>query len=135
LRRIIGYPILYNVNNHLNNTHKNRALLVYLTKAFRLNENDPRFYGHQNLKQCKQIAQVLDEFGYIVDVGDIRDDNLKSPYNYDLVISHNYKLDLTRIKLKFNSIKIYLSTGINHFRSNINIKNRCSALEHRRAAN
>jgi len=132
LRKIIGYPVLYNVNKADENLLKKRALLIYLVKPFRLDKNDPKFLTHQNLKQTLQIASVLNQIGYIVDVADIKSKRILSKKKYDLLISHNFKLDISTLNLTQNAIKIYLASGMNHIINNINIKKRYADLYKRK---
>jgi len=89
LRQAIGYPIIYNANNVDEDTFNRRALIVYLVKPFLLKEDSTKFLAHQNLKQCKRIAAILGEFGYVVDVADIKSTKIRSNKEYDLLISHN----------------------------------------------
>lgn len=123
-RRVVGYAIIYNANKVSEENYNKRALLLYLVKPFKMKEGDPRFLKHTNLKRCIHIANILDDFGYIVDVADVRDKKINPKEEYDLLISHNFKLNLSNINLRKNSIKIYLSTGVNHNIHNINIKKR-----------
>ncbi|MEQ8172475.1 MAG: glycosyltransferase [Candidatus Eremiobacterota bacterium] len=134
IRKIQGYKVIYNVNQVKEVKYKKRAILIYLVDAFLLKDNDLMFLYHQNLRQCKQIASILGEFGYIVDVADINDANFKPARIYDLVLSHRFNLNNIKKSLQ-NSIKIYLSTGINHIISNRNVKKRYENLIERRKCN
>jgi len=132
---IFGYPIIYNANNVNEDSLKNRALLVYLVKPFQLKQNDAKFSIHQNLKQCKQIVKVIGEFGYIVDVADVRSNKIISLKKYDIIISHNFKLDETGIELKNGAIRVYLSSGMNHITNNEKVRERYELLKNRRNCN
>jgi len=133
IRNFIGYPVIYNANKVNESDCNKRALLIYLVKPFLLKDDDPRFLNHQNLKQCKQIATVIGEFGYIVDVVDIGDKRFRSSKNYDLIISHRVNLSGIENLIRNNDlIKIYLSSGLNHIVSNRNLRKRYKLLFERR---
>jgi len=129
-RKIIGYPVLYNVNRVNEQNYTKCALLIYLTKPFRMKEDDPRFMNHQNLRQCKQIASILGEFGYVVDVADVEDRRFRPSKRYDLVISH--RVDLEPDMFPGDALKVYLFTGLNHIVHNRNVRKRYQALSQRR---
>jgi glycosyltransferase involved in cell wall biosynthesis len=131
IRKMIGYPVLYNVNNSSELTHKKRALLIYLVTPFLLKDNAPIFLNHQNFKQCKQIAAILGDFGFIVDIADYQDRRFKHDRNYDLIISHRVNFNVADTWGK-NAIKIYLSAGLNHITSNRNVLRRYANFRKRR---
>ncbi|MEM1995638.1 MAG: glycosyltransferase [Thermoplasmatales archaeon] len=128
-REILGYPVLYNVNRVDEKDYNKRALLIYLVKPFLIKDDDPRFLLHQNLRQCKQIASVLGEFGYVVDVADVKDRTFKPSKRYDLVISHRVDIEP---EIFGDALKIYLFTGINHIVHNQNVRRRFQMLYQRR---
>ncbi len=132
LRRFIGYPVIYNANKVNEEDFNKRALLIYLFKPFLLKEDDPKFLYHQNMKQCKQITAVLGEFGYVVDVVDVKDMRFKLSEDYNLIISHRVNLNGMETLLRKDVIKIYLSTGMNHVVYNKNIRRRYESLYKRR---
>lgn len=114
IKRETDYSVIYNVNAADESNHSKRALLIYLVKPFLLRDDDPEFLKHQNLKRCKQIATILGEFGYIVDVVDRRDIGFWPSRDYDLVTSD--KVDLKGMDALFrrDAIKIFLATSVNH---------------------
>jgi len=115
--------VLYNVNNAPGNLK--RCLFIYLTEPFVVPASHPGFYRHQNFKQCKQIAKVIGECGYIVDVADCSTPEVHSKKKYALIISHNLNTK-TGGALDKNGKKLYFSTGSNpaFMRSNLNRRNR-----------
>lgn len=137
-RRIdwLGYPFLQNVHGVEDAGTKRRALLIYLTEPFQLREDDTRFLDHQNLKQCRQIASLLDEAGYLVDVADYQDDKLvqgELPRQYDLIVSHRGDLGRAGAGLASHTVKVYLASGMNHTHYNRNLLRRYERLSHRRS--
>lgn len=132
---MIGYPVIYNANRVNETDYNKRALLVYLVKPFQLKDNDPRFLNHQNLKQCRQIASVLGEFGFVVDVADVKDERYKISRHYDLIINHKINLKSNENNFKKKPIKIYLSTGLNHVVHNRNMLKRYKRILQRRKCN
>ncbi|GAH28176.1 unnamed protein product [marine sediment metagenome] len=132
VRSIIGYPVIYNANRVNENKYKKRALLIYLITPFYLKPDSPKFLNHQNLSCTVKIAHILDEFGYAVDVADVRDKKFYPRKNYNLVFSH--RVDLKNIQHYFaeDTLKVYLSTGMNHIIHNRNLKKRVEDLFQRR---
>lgn len=132
IRRLRGYPVVSDVNHSAGKVRRQRALLVYLTEPFLLKETDPIFYWHQNFRQSRQIAAMLDEFGYRVDVADIRTRRFPASAAYDLLISHNGQLGDSSRLLRPRGQRIYLSTGMGHRTYNRNIRRRYAELTGRR---
>jgi hypothetical protein len=132
IRLLRGYPIVSDVNHSAGKVRRRRALLVYLTEPFLLKETDPIFYWHQNFRQSRQIAAMLDEFGYQVDVADIRTRRFPASAAYNLLISHNGQLGESSRLLCPRGQRIYLSTGMGHRIHNYNIRRRYAELAGRR---
>ena len=127
------YEVKYNVNGADENKYKKRALLIYLITPFLLKENDIKYLYHQNLTQCKQIAQTLGEAGYIVDVTDIRNNKFKSLHKYDLLLSHRKEINDIGNYFNENCKNLFLATGLNKTVHNENLKKRINNLENRRS--
>ncbi|MGH7802604.1 MAG: hypothetical protein ACREOW_18595 [Thermodesulfobacteriota bacterium] len=68
-----SYTVIHNANGSDESNYHKRALLIYVVQPFLLEGGSPKLLRHQNSKQCRQIATVLDELGYIVDAVDVRD--------------------------------------------------------------
>ncbi len=132
IRGIVGYRFLSNVNQVQESLYSKRALLVYMTKPFQLEEDDPLFLGHQNLKQSRQIAMVLNDLGYVVDVAHYRDRRFKARAIYDLVISHKVTTEGLTPALGKGARIVYLATGMNHAIHNRNMRARFDELRKRR---
>jgi glycosyltransferase involved in cell wall biosynthesis len=117
-------PVVYNANAIDDLLDRKRALLVYLPKSFILEENHPAFLTHQNLKQCRQIAAVLGEFDYAVDVADKRSLRRLRDRRYDLIIAD--RADLREIDDSFSpdALKIFLATSMNYALHNKNVRAR-----------
>ncbi len=105
---------------HRDPASRKRALLVYRALPFHLERGHPALRYHQSLKQALQIATVLDEFGYTVDVVDIVDRKFQAEATYDLVINH--RVDYAGLEKAFGprTIKVYLASGTNHVVHNSN---------------
>lgn len=127
-RKTIHYPVIYNANAADESNRKKRALLIYIVKPFLLQDNDPQLLRHQNARQCRQIAALLDEFGYIVDAVYRRDREFRPSKDYDLVISHG----ATDTFFTENILKIYLATTLCHAAHNKNLQRRHKLLSERR---
>jgi glycosyltransferase involved in cell wall biosynthesis len=122
------YSVVINVNGVDEYDYKKIALLVYIVRPFQLRDEDPELYRHQQLKQCKQIAAILGESGYIVDVVDIRNWLFRPYRDYDLVISNR----VADIHLKKDAVRIYLATTLYHKLHNRNLSRRHKLLNERR---
>jgi len=71
--------IVTNVNK---TKYSKNCLLSYITHPF---QNKKSQDAHQNIWQVKEIARIIGEFGYNVDVVDYRENRVKLRKNYDLV--------------------------------------------------
>jgi glycosyltransferase involved in cell wall biosynthesis len=128
-----GRPsVVYNVNHDDETDGKKRALFIYMVLPFQLKKSSKYFLYHQNLKQSIQIARIIGSSGYIVDVADVSDTTIQTPYDYDLIISHKIDFDVSTIHHKDSSKYIYLSSGLNHKAYNRNLKKRLEAFTARR---
>ncbi len=125
------YPVLYNVNGANESLLQKRALLAYLTQAFLLREDAPDFLKHQNLRQCKQIAGLLGEFGYIVDVVDIRDQVFRPDRKYDLVLRDRLRAERFEPD-RIDITRLFLATTMDHSVHNRNLRRRHQWLSERR---
>jgi glycosyltransferase involved in cell wall biosynthesis len=120
----------FNVNGADPAACEQSALLVYLTQAFSLPRSDPAFRRHQNLQQCRHIAAVLGELGYLVDVVGKRDTAFR-PRGYDLIVSE--RLDWNGAEAASpNAVNVFLATSMNHVHHNRNLRRRHDLLFERR---
>lgn len=108
------------------------ALLVYLPQAFRLAEDDPAFLRHQNLRRCRDIAAVLDEAGFLVDVAWKRDDSLRARRDYDLVVSERVGWEEMERPFSDDAVHVFLATSQYHPVHNRKIRRRHELLASRR---
>jgi hypothetical protein len=99
---------------------RKRALLVYRVIPFHLGKDHPAFRYHQNFKQAMQIATVLDEAGYLVDVAEMGDRKFRAESPYDLVMSHRVDYEGLEKAIGPGTMKVYLSAGMNHIAHNRN---------------
>jgi glycosyltransferase involved in cell wall biosynthesis len=132
LNRTPRYPAVYNVNKAAESDHDKRALLIYLVKPFLLAGTDPQLLTHQNSRQCKQIAALLGELGYIVDAIDIRDKEFLPSKKYHLIISNRVNLVGMEAYFPEFSVKIYLASVTNHLVHNRSLRHRHKRLSQRR---
>src|SRR5262245_34524996 len=103
------YPVIYNANSADEPSYNKRALFIYVIKPF-LQEGASRLLAHQNARQCKQIAALLGEFGYIVDVVDVNKKGFKPSKDYELILSNK----VTNVFFNKDAVKIYLATTFCH---------------------
>jgi glycosyltransferase involved in cell wall biosynthesis len=126
LRRVI-----YDVNSAGKSSRK-RALLAYLLEPFRLDESNSRFLTHQNLKRCKQMAQVVGELGFTVDAVLGRYLPLFRQGTYDLIVSDKSYLKGIDGFTKRGTIKLFFPTSMNYALHNVNLRRRHEMLFERR---
>ena len=122
------YPVIYNANGVNESSFSKRALFIYIVKPFLLKDSSPKILTHQNARQCKQIASLLNEYEYIVDVVDVRNRKFRPSKDYDLVI-RNKVFDSPP---ESDAIKIYLATTMQHRIHNENLRRRHELLYERR---
>jgi glycosyltransferase involved in cell wall biosynthesis len=125
-------PIIYNVNSADESNYRKSALLFYLVKPFLLSKDNPEFLSHQSLKQCRQIATLLGEFGYIVDAVDKRNFNLLKKRNYALVVNARADLKIPDASFGNDAVKIFLATSQNYIVHNRNLRKRHELFYERR---
>lgn len=77
---IRGKKVMYNVNN---TSLPKRCLILYITQPF---QQEKIKEVHQNLHQVKEMARIIGLYGYIVDVAQFNNKNIKLKYSYDLVV-------------------------------------------------
>jgi len=109
-RRIFGYPVVYSAVKTKSRTRK-RALLVYLVKPFLIREGDKILNKHQNWRQNLDIAHVIAEMGYTVDVMNWNDLRHKPKYKYDLLVGMGIAAARMAETLPKETLKIYIATG------------------------
>ncbi len=116
------YPVVLNANRVDERSYRKRALLVYLPRAFVLDDDDPAFALHTNLHSCQTMAAILDEFGYVVDVANRRDERFRPRPDYDLVIGE--KFDWGRNRFRPDTLHAFLATSMDHAVHNANVRRR-----------
>lgn len=127
-----GASILHNVNRVNEADDNKRALLIYLTKPFLIEDDDPLYLVHQNLRRCRIIARVLGELGYLVDVAERNDRTITFSGDYDLIISDLVDLQGRDAQFKERAIKLFLATTDNHITHNNSLRRRHDSLYQRR---
>lgn len=127
--------MVYNVNQAGEFNHNKCALLIYLVKPFLLNTTDSQLLTHQNSRQCKQIAALLGDFGYIVDAVDVRDRDFPPTKNYDLIISNRVDPRGMEAYFQQDAVKIYRASVTSHPTHNRSLRRRHERLSQRRNCN
>jgi len=128
----IKYPVIDNANGFDESKYSKRALLIYIVKPFLLKDYDPELLRHHNLRRCRQIASILGEFGYIVDVAHRRNLTPLKRRKYSLII--NDRADLRGIDAfsDINAINIFLATSDNYIMHNRALRRRHELIFKRR---
>src|ERR1700683_12809 len=124
-------PVLYNVNAVNEGSPRRRALLMYLVRPFLLSADAPDFLVQQNLRHCRQIAILLGEFNYIVDVTDVSNRQFKPKGAYDLVLKDSLRLEHFE-PAPNGTIRLLLATTMDHVVHNRNLLRRHQQLFQRR---
>lgn len=128
LQYLLGRDILYDVGKSAYNSL--RALLIYITEPFR---SFVDLEHHQNFWQAKEIARILGEFGYMVDVAEYNNPYTKPKYNYDLVIGLIPRcIDIYSRQLNHGAKKIAYLTSSNLAYTNTAEEKRIEELFERR---
>jgi glycosyltransferase involved in cell wall biosynthesis len=122
-----GFPVV-----HLGPAGAPRALLMYLSPPLTWGENDPRLDWHENQRQSRQIADILVECGYQVDVTDMRDDRFVPDGEYQLFIGHGTNAGNIASAMGKETRKICLATGQYGPYANRNVEKRYLELEQRK---
>lgn len=105
--------VIENVNK---TTYDKNCLLVYMVEPF---VNPETSLSHQNYWQSKELANVIGEFGYNVDVIQYNDTQSQLLKKYDLVIDLHPGMNTGYIKnLKNNAKRVAYITGQNPSFSN-----------------
>jgi len=102
--------VLRNVTGRFRSKGKPRALIPYIISPFLEDQDNEKMVYHTNKWRAKEIASILDELGYIVDVMLYSDFSSKIDLNYDLLLGFGVAEKLATLMPK-DSIKIRLATG------------------------
>lgn len=120
-----GYFINVNKSHFLKN-----CLLVYITAPFTSKNLQ---FNHQNQLQTIELARLLGEFGYNVDVVDLGNNHVKLNKAYDLIVDiHPGETTIYQDHLSTNGKKIAYITGSNPVFSNAQEIKRLQDLSARR---
>ena len=71
---------------------KGRALVSYLAQPATWRDDDPRFNGHSNNWESREIARILTRLGYIVDCINWNDTSFQPSDHYDIVVDIIHRL-------------------------------------------
>lgn len=88
-----------------------RALLVYLSQGMKWRENDPRLGWHQSLRQSRDLAHLLSERGFRVDVVQYEDSHYIPARHYDLAIVHPGVVSRKFQAMPKTGVRLCLRTG------------------------
>ena len=109
-RLVHNSKILFNVNQVHSSNRQRRALLVYSIRPFLVDRLSQKFVVHTNYWRSIELAKMLDELGYVVDVMDHNDHYSAVNRDYDLLIGFGRAEELAK-ELPQQTIKIRLATG------------------------
>lgn len=130
--RYAGYPVLLDVFRR-EGAYKKQILFEYLAGPFMADpDNKALFRAHQNWGQNLQIARILDEMGYIIDVVDWSDFRFVPARRYDAFIGTGQNGIRIAGLLPSEVPKLGITVGMEASAGNRNLEKRYQALEHRR---
>jgi len=132
IKRAKRYPVIYNVNAANESNCSKRALLIYVIKPFLPETSRHTFPSHQNVRKYQQLAAMLGEFGFIVDVADVRDTRFKPSRDYDIVISNRATLTGQANASRAHAMRIYFATTTSPRVHNARLRKRHELLSARR---
>ena len=126
--KIWGHGLLTNVNG---TNFERRCLLKYIVEPFL--QNNPSASTHQNQWQVRQLAHIIGEMGYDVDVMNYNDTKVTLHGTYDLVVDlHPVRNPIYENHLTPSCIKVAYITGSNPDFSNKAEEDRIEYLYRRR---
>lgn len=95
------------IENVFKTAHKKSALLSYIIYPFL----DKIQNNHSNNRECYNIAEILNELAYNVDVINWNNNSFLPAKNYDLVIDNHNNLERLSPYLNENTLKIFHATN------------------------
>ena len=129
VRTWCGYNLAENVNAA---NHNKRCLILYVTEPFHT-KVIPDF--HQNQWQVKEMARIIGEHGFVVDVAQYDVPDLRLKHNYDLVVGLIPRgLDIYSTHLNPDAIRIAYLTSMNLAVTTANERERLEGVKKRRGA-
>ena len=73
-------------NNSQNLPIRGNALLIYIVHPFFIQENNPSFKSHINIRHTLRIVKILNDLRFCVDVIDYKDKFFATSKKYDIII-------------------------------------------------
>ena len=110
---------------------KGRALVCYLADPILWRDDNDKFNWHSNCWESKEIARILSELGYVVDIVNYNV-NFYPTQQYDVVFDLHEKLSLWYPFLKKSTVKLLHLTGSYPKFTNDEVMKRTSAFEKRK---
>ncbi len=107
---------LYDVNG-VKQALRGRALLSYVPLAFTSDASSAEFLNHSNLWESREIARILGEMGFVVDVCNCLDSGFELRHKYAVLFDAGYNLERLATQLGDTCRKISYATG-RHWRMN-----------------
>ncbi len=131
LRNKIQYRLQHMVSLHPQSKSRGHVLLSYLCRPFFYTE-ETLPHDHTNLWECREIARILLELGYAVDVVDWDNKRFKPKKKYDVVIDIHDGLARYQPYAAAHATRIYHITGSHWLFAATAEYNRLLALKDRR---
>ena len=131
--RLAGTTLIRNVFRRDPVSHSRLALFSYLVRPFYVaSEDDPELLIHSQWWQNRQIARLLDQRGYRVDVVNHDDDRFTGDREYDLVLGMGQACLRTSRSMPPHTVRIYIMTGAESGFNNDQEQRRLEAVRQRR---
>ena len=132
-RRLTGITLIRNVFKRHPDTRPKQALFSYLVRPFYItSEDDPEFLIHSQWWQNRQIARLLDQRGYRVDVVNFDDARFTPDCAYDLVLGLGQACIRTSRAMPPETVRIYIMTGAESGFNNEQENRRLQSIKERR---
>jgi len=131
IRRSGSPQMLFNVNSAPEINGARRALLVYLVRPFLMDRQSSELVVHQAYWATTEIARLLGELGFVVDVVGWNNYYARVGNDYDLLIGFGRAENLAK-KASRKTVKIFLSTGSQANFYNQRVKERIAEVKQRR---
>ena len=103
------------IRNVLGREHDKRALLVYLTKPFKIRGKTP--HHHANLRQTQVIGKIISDIGFRLDVVNHLYKGSIAIDNYDLIFGFGFPFERSFLS-SFEGTRVYYATGPHSWQMN-----------------
>ena len=114
---------------------RGRVLFSYVIDSLTLSDDHPRFLGHSNAWEAREIARIFLEMGFVVDAIDYRNNTFVPKTKYDIVFDISSNLGHLAQYLSPSTLKLLHLTGSDPYFQNAAELARVRSANERRKTN